>query len=346
MSQYVRYHQAHLEPEAEGQPGKKKRRYNFDKVERIILIAAVVLIATAVRYVSKRGSVDLGHGDTLRMIKQELASQIQPKQYNSSTELRLPVAEVQPDGRLEPYVILLRGPWSFGTAEIETVAVELGRPARRGAGHLVYDLEEGRVRLTLLFNAGRLDTMTVAPNPCRGTAPPCERSYEWAIRQRQILDEGLEPGPAKEAGEPCGMLEAASRGIYYAACTAPGRPQEPSVAAIYVQRATERVRNPPLYRGVSRPQATRVEAAAEDLPEDVYTRLLGHYREALQIKARVLGASHSSIRFLEFEAGRMQAEAGRAPEGREAMLAAIEAVKPKLGLAHPDVVAMQAWANN
>jgi hypothetical protein len=198
-----------------------------------------------------------------------------PPLYDPARELRIAVA-----GK----VVRLEGPWRFGALQPEEAEAALGPASRRGVGYQEYDYDERRVRLTLLFSGGRLDTMVLEP------------LGDERIRLAEPLPET--PSPVYETDQ-----------------------------ALYIQRVTREVRTPPAVRGV--PTAGPLGPAP--------ARLLAHFRQALELKERALGATHTSVQFLRFELGRHQADA----EGRRLMQAALAALAPRLGADHPDVTAMQ-----
>jgi hypothetical protein len=197
--------------------------------------------------------------------------------YDPARELRISVAE-------KP--VRLEGPWRFGALQLEEAEAELGPASRRGAGYLEYDYDERRVRLTLLFGGGRLDTMVVEP------------LGDGRVRLAEPLPDT--PSPVYETDQ-----------------------------ALYVQRLTREVRTPPAVRGVP------IAGPSGPAP----ARLLAHFRQALELKERALGATHTAVEFLRFELGRLQAGA----EGRRLMQAALASLAPRLGADHPDVVAMETW---
>jgi hypothetical protein len=326
-------------------PPKSKRWLSSEKMERITLAVAFVMIAAAIHFTLRGPRTSTGDGnlDILEILNLGLVSQVEPKHYDPSRELRLAVAEYDEKGELRPFVMILRGPWDFGTAEIESVALALGQPKYRGDGFLLYDLAEGKLRMSVLFSAQRLDTIAVAPNPCPDGQPECDRPRSWGITKAQIADEALVWEPAKQTEQKCGTLEAAARGLFYDACPAVTPPADTPIQGIYVQRLTVPVRNPPHIRGVSEPGRVGVAPADDQPAEEDYARLLAQFVKAGELKAGLLGPQHSSVHFLRFETGRMLAGGGRGPQGAEVMLGAIQVLEPTLGKDHPDVLAMRTW---
>jgi hypothetical protein len=337
-------HLALPEDPEEGQQPKKKR-FGNEKVERIMLVVAIVLMGAAIKLYMGDRRVETGESriDILTILQYGLASEVQPKNYDPNRELRLAAASVNDQGRLEPFVMVLRGPWAFGTAEIETVALELGQPKYRGSGYLIYDLADGKIRLTLLFNTQRLDTVAVAPNPCPKGEPECAHPYRWGVTQAQITDESLQWDPPKATDEKCGILGTASLAIYYDACPDLLPPKNPPVRGIYVQRLTAEMRNPPHIRGVPEPGLSESAAARTELGDPDYQRLLAQFGRASDLKDRALGPEHSSGQFLKFERGRMEAQTGHLAEGGKTMLEAIQTLEKTLGKQHPDLTSMRAW---
>ena len=337
-------HNVHLVEEESTPAKKKRRRFASDKMERILLILSILLFGTALKFtLSLAGSRDRvgksGRLPTLDIVWVELASEVEPEGYDRSVELRIPLAESGPGRPLKPFVVVLRGPWGFGVTGMDKVVLALGVPARRGPGYLIYDLAEGKIRLGALFNASRLDTLYLTPNPCPAGQPDCEKPYAWGLTQRQITGEALQTEPPAGKGEPCGRLSAPARGVSYVACPAEDRPDEPAVPAVYLQRVTPEFRNPPHIRGVSGPPKEPVTPWTQ--PE--YERLLAHYQESLRLKQKTLSAEHASLQFWKFETARLLAEAGQAKQAARPMREAIDALTASLGREHDDVAAMRLW---
>lgn len=318
------------EEEEDGQPKKKRRRFASDKVERLVLVGSIVLIVVAIRI-----TISLA-GDRLKFRNSkltggldvywvELASEVEPPGYDDAVELRIPLAERVKGGSPKPFVAVLRGPWGFGMAEMDKVALALGQPLRRGPGYLVYDLEDGKIRVGALFNANRLDTVYLTPN----------KPYEWTVTKRQIDSEVLQLEPPEGKNQPCGRLTAPARGFSYVACEADGL----QVPAVYVQRISPEFRNPPHLRGLKGPPEERLPPWT---PEE-YGHLLAHYQESLRLKQKALGPEHASLDFWKFETGRVLAEAGRNKDAVKSIREAIEALSGRLGRDHDDVAAMRLW---
>jgi hypothetical protein len=319
-----------VEEEEDAQPKKKRRRFASDKVERLVLVGSLVLIIAAIKL-----TISLA-GDRLnfRNVNQvrgldiywvELASEVEPPGYDDTVELRIPLAERVKGGPPKPFVAVLRGPWRFGVTEMDKVALALGPPLRRGPGYLVYDLEDGKIRVGALFNANRLDTLYLTPI----------KPYEWTVTKRQIESEALQWEPPEGKSQPCGRLAAPARGFSYVACEGDELP----VPAVYVQRISPEFRNPPHLRGLQGPPE---EPLPPWSPEE-YERLLAHYQESLRLKQKTLGPEHASLDFWRFETGRLLLEAGRNKDAAKSIREAMDALSARLGRDHDDVAAMRLW---
>lgn len=313
-------------------PKKKKRRLGSDKVERAILICSLLLFGMAIKL-----SLDLGGRPrpgksniaSMEIVWVELASEVEPEAYDSSVELRIPLAERGLGHQLKPFVVVLRGPWGFGGAEMDKVILALGSPVRRGPAYLVYELGDGKIRLGALFNASRLDMLYLTPNPGR------EKPSVWGLTQRQLGEGALQLEPPVGQKDPCGRRVAPARGMFYVTCGE----GEPDIPAVYIQRVTPEFRNPPHVLGITGPPAEPPEpwTAAE------YERLLAHYQESLRLKQRALSAEHASLQFWKFETARLLVEAGQTKQATKPMREAIDVLSTKLGRDHEDVVAMRLW---
>jgi hypothetical protein len=319
-----------VDPEA-APPPKRKRRFGNDNVERALLLASLVLLGMAIKFSLLGGHVWLGRGKgaSMEVVEAELASEVEPETYDSSVELRIPLAE-RVGLQLKPFVVVLRGPWGFGSVEMDKMVLALGPPIHRGSGYLVYELAEGKIRLGLLFNASRLDTLYLTPTPDR------EKPSVWGLTPRQITGESLqfEP-PAGSPKDPCGRRVAPARGLSYVTC----EEGDPSIPAVYIQRITPEFRNPPPLRGITGPS---LEPAEPWTPQE-YERLLAHYQESSRLKQRALSAEHASLQYWKFETARLLVEAGRKKEAAKSMREAIDALSTTLGRNHEDLVAMRLW---
>jgi len=331
-----------VEEEREDQPKKKKRRFASDKMERIILVACVLFLLAAIRITMSLAGPRLGGNtktvNTLEIVWVELSSEVRPPGHDSSFELRIPLAERIPGAGLKPFVVVLRGPWGFGAAAMDNVALALGAPLRRGPGYLVYDLADGKIRLGVLFNGATLAALYLTPNPCPADQPNCEKPYAWGLTKRQIHGEALQPeAPAKDRS--CGQLSASGRGFYYVACPVDGQTDEPAIPAVYVQRITPEFRNPPHIRGMTGPP--KDPPAPWTQPE--HERLLAHSEEARRLAQRALSPGHPSFEFWKFEMGRLLLDAGRPKDAIKPMREAIDALSASSGRDHDDVAAMRLW---
>jgi hypothetical protein len=210
------------------------------------------------------------------------------------------VSEQGPAQHGSPVAARLRGPWTFGLATLDDAAALLGSPARRGLGYLQYTYAEGRLRVTLLFSAGRLDTIVLEPSDSRDQ-----------VRLAEPLPDS-------------------SSSTYYVD------------QAVYIQRLTREVRNPPAVRGVQPAGAARPARQPGQLAAE-YDRLAAHFRQALRLREQALGAGHTAVEFLRFELGRLQLGASGANEGRRLIGDALATLAPRLGADHPDVEAMRSW---
>jgi hypothetical protein len=322
----------HLVDDEPAPPPKKKRRFGSDHVERALLIASLILFGMAIKFTLSLGRVQPGKSKglaSMEIVWVELASEVEPQAYDSSVELRIPLAERGLGHPLKPFVVVLRGPWGFGSVEMDKVILALGSPVRRGPGYLVYELGDGKIRLGALFNAGRLDTLYLTP------APAGEKPSAWGLTPRQIQEEALQLEPPAGQKDPCRRQVAPARGLFYVACGE----GEPSIPAVYIQRVTPEFRNPPHLRGITGPPP----APAEPWTAAEYDRLLAHYRESARLKQRALSAGHASLHFWKFETARLLVEAGRAKEAAKPMREAIGALSAMLGPDHEDVAAMRLW---
>jgi hypothetical protein len=338
----------HLVEEDEEQAGeqakkKKKRFLASDKLERALLILSAGLFIAAITFtMPKLKQVKVGDSGKLRgleIVWVALGSEVEPKGYDPLVELRIAMAERGPLNQLKPFVIVLRGPWGFGVSDIDRVALALGPPVRRGPGYLMYDLYEGKIRLGALFNGGRLDTLYLTPNACPVEEPECKDTYAWGLTRRQIAGEDLVLERPAAKNQPCGRLTAAGRGFYYVACPAGESFDEPGIAAVYIQRITPEVRNPPHILGITGP----TQQSAAGWTKSEYDRLLEHYAESTSLKQRVLGPESTALQFWKFETARLLLEAGRAKDGAAAMREAIDALSKRLGTDHEDLAAMRLW---
>ena len=342
MSRYQPYPED--EDSEEGQKKKPKKRVPFDKAERVILALSALAVLTTI--FSPRtfhwSLVKTGKGKlpAFEILKFPLPEGL-PEVYDPLSELRVPVSEYTDGNRLEPILILLRGPWTFGVAEPERVSLALGKSAREGMSYMMYDLAESKINLTLLFNVRRLASIVLSPKSCDPGAPVCLHPYSWGLSKDQTRDLAYESSGVE--GDTCGGFQSGTREFYYAVCPVAGRRDEWQVRAIYIQRVTKEVVNPLFVRGLSAPDRASAASGSPSLPEAEYSRLLEYFRQTIELREKVLGPDHSWIPYLKFEMGRMQAEAGHAAEGRKTMAAVIDALGRRVGPEHPDVVAMRAW---
>ncbi|HYM10603.1 MAG TPA: hypothetical protein VEU62_07720, partial [Bryobacterales bacterium] len=265
-----------------------------------------------------------------------------PEPYDPQQELRIQVSEYTPDNRLEKIMIVLRGPWAFGSSLMDSASLALGNPAHRGRAYLLYELSGGRVELTLLFNVGRLGTIVLAPNACGPDAVTCQQPYRWGLSKDQTekLSLTYEPPPESSAD---GMFQDSAAGITYLVRPAEGRQDEWQVRAIYVQRNTKEVANPTLVRSIGDPDLKQTDHQPS-LSELQYARVLEKFRQGIAFRQRSLGPENSWVLYQEFEMGRMQIESGHAEDGRTVILVVVGVLERRLGPKHPDVLAMRAWA--
>lgn len=319
----------HLADPDPAPPPKKRRRFGSDNAERALLLACLVLLGMAIKFSLLGGRVGLGKGKgSMEVVSVELASEVEPETYDSSVELRIPLAE-RVGFQLKPFVVVLRGPWGFGSVEMDKVVLALGPPIHRGSGYLIYELAEGKIRLGILFNARRLDTLYLTPTPDR------EKPSVWGLTPRQIAAESLQFEPPAGRKDPCGRRVAPARGFSYVAC----EEGDPSIPAVYIQRITPEFRNPPHLRGITGPPPE----PAEPWTREEYERLLAHYQESSRLKQRALSPEHTSLQYWKFETARLLVEADLKKEAAKPMREAIDVLSTTLGRDHEDLVGMRLW---
>jgi hypothetical protein len=343
MARYERL--VHDEPEDETQPNKKKKKKRpFDKLERVILITSAALFLTSLYHFGflHTGGLKTGRGHFPAFQFLKFPWPDLPEPYDPDRELRIQVSEYTPDNRLEKIMIVLRGPWAFGSSFMDSVSLALGNPAQRGKAYLLYELNGSKVELTLLFNVGRLGTIVLAPNACGPDAANCPQPYRWGLSKDQTEELSLAYDPPPESNAD-GMFQDAAAGITYVVRPVQGRLEEWQVRAIYVQRNTKEVANPTIVRSIADPDPKQTDPQPP-LSDSQYARVLEKFRQAIAFRERSLGPENSWVLYQEFEMGRMQIESGHAGDGRTVILAVAGVLERRLGSKHPDVLAMCAWA--
>lgn len=338
-------HYEHYIDDAETpRPAPKRRARSLDKFERVALVISMLAVAMAAlgpRSVAPmRKNKD--PGPALEVLHYPLPAKAEDP-YDPAEELRVPVAEHSAAGSLEPVLIVLRGPWTFGVTEPDRLAVAIGKPDLQGSSYMHYVFSQAKVHLTVLFNVKRLDTIVLAPDSCDPGLAVCLQSVSWGLTKDQARD--LQYEPSSRDPELCGVLRNATAGLSYAVCPAASRPDEWVVQGIYIQRLNKDILNPVSVRGVPPPGARGAGTKTAGNACHDYDRLLAQYQTALLLKQKALRPDHSSVRYFQFELGRFRLEWGDFPEGSRQIQQAAEALSRGLGPGHPDVAAMRAWAS-
>ncbi len=338
--QYIREDEPPEEEQGQSKH-KRKKKLRLDRFERVALVLAAASLATMLVGVKSlhlsRSNHKVERPAGWRILRPPFPRL--PETYDPLEELRVPVSEYSAGQRLEEILVILRGPWRFGIAEMERVALALGPATAQGLGYMSYQIEDGSVRLTAIFNIRRLSMLALWPNSCNPAAPDCLHAAAWGLTSGQA--QNLRYEPSDDPDDPCGTLEDSTQGFYYDVCRAE-KPGEWSVKAVYVERVSRDMLNPVYVRDVLTPDQTQI-TQRPPLDQEQYESLFQHFRRAVQLSAKTLGADHVWVEYLRFEMGRMQAEAGRRKEGRTMMKTAMDDLERRLGPSHPDVAAMRPW---